>query len=607
MFIPHLRGALILSSLLALTACGGGGSGSAANGTSASTSTGAASGTGGSAGAPVNGDGTPVGTNPDGSPAAPIPLATLPQNVTNPTPAQASRFLAQASYGATVPAIDDVVASGESAWINKQFSLPQVKHVDYMQAVQATLGPGTRTGQMEFFASYWKQAATGPDQLRQRMAFALSQIFVVSMQDNGVGEHPMLAASFYDMLGANAFGNYRALLEAVALHPAMGVYLTSMHNQKENGVRTPDENFGREVMQLMSIGLYELNSDGSQKLVNNQPVETYSSDDIRGMAKVFTGWSWGGPDKSDARFYGWAKDGAVGETLPMQSYPAYHSTSEKQFLGVTVPAQSTPNPEASLKIALDRLFNHPNVGPFIGRQLIQRLVTSNPSPGYIARVSAAFADNGQGVRGDMKAFIRAILLDPEARDDARITAIDNGKLREPILRLSAWMRAFNATSASGRYSLYEFDDALYGLNQSPLRSPSVFNFYRPGYVPPNTTIAAANLVAPEMQLVGDTSVVGYLDTMHDIVAYGTGLNRDVKSNYEAEIALAGTPEKLIDRINLLLFANQMSPTLRAQMLTAVNSVTISSTDQARADEARKNRAMLAAYLALASTEFLVQK
>ncbi len=575
MLMPKFRVASMLSLLLAIGACGGGGSP------------------------------TPVlsGTAPNLS----LGAVAQPQNISNPTPAQASRFLGQSSFGSNIASIDEVVASGVSLWIEGQFQKPQSLHRDYLAAIRSTLPAGKGLGQNEVFESFWKQAATGDDQLRQRVAFALSEIFVISMQDNGIGEHPMLAASFLDTLGTNAFGNYRGLLEAVALHPAMGVYLTSMHNEKEAGARTPDENFAREVMQLMSIGLYELNADGTQKMVNGAPVETYTSADIRGMARVFTGWGWAGGDKSNERFYGGNPD-PDRESSPMQSYPQYHSTSEKAFLGVVIPAQTTADPAASLKVALDRLFNHPNVGPFIGRQLIQRLVTSNPSPAYVGRVSAAFADNGQGVRGDMKAVIRAILLDTEARSDSNLTAISDGKLREPILRLSAWLRAFNASAPSQKFQIQILDDTVYALGQSPLRSPTVFNFFRPGYVPPNSAIADADLVAPEMQLVGETSIVGYLNTMQAIIGEGAGGDhRDIKGDYTAELALADTPDKLIDRVNLLLLANQMSTTLRGQILAAINSVALSTTDLVAAAAARKNRVSMAIFLTMASTEFLVQK
>ena len=527
---------------------------------------------------------------------------TLPVTSDIPTPAQASRLLAQASFGATMPEIDRLTAIGYSAWIEDQFQKPQPLHRDHMNSVAASTGQNAT--QSHFFESFWQQAATGEDQLRQRVTFALSQIFVVSFQDSTVATYPRGVASYYDTLAAHAFGNYRNLLEAVSVHPMMGIYLTSLRNQKESGTRVPDENYAREVMQLFSIGLYELNQDGSLRMADNKPIETYTNTDISGLAKVFTGWSWAGPDKSDTRFYGGNAD-PNRDWMPMQSYPKFHSVSEKRFLGAVVPAQASP--ETSLKIALDTLFNHPNVGPFIGRQLIQRLVTSNPSPQYVARVAAAFANNGSGVRGDMKAVLRAILLDPEARSDAVLTDPNAGKLREPVVRLANWMRAFNAQSASNRFLLGNLDDPLFSLGQTPMRSPSVFNYYRPGYVPPNTSIAAAGLVAPEMQITGETSVVGYLNFMRDVIPNGTGSSRDIKADYAVELSLADQPEKLVDRVNLLLMANQMPTSLRSQIINAVNSVAISTTNAASAATARKNRVSLAIFLTMASPEYLAQK
>jgi uncharacterized protein (DUF1800 family) len=527
---------------------------------------------------------------------------TIPAN-DQPTQAQASRMLTQSTFGPNMASIDQLSASGYTAWFDEQFAKPQTLHRTYMDSIQAT---GVTLGQDQFFQSFWQQAASGDDQLRQRVAFALSQIFVVSFQDSTIANYPRGVASYYDTLASNAFGNYRDLLEAVSLHPMMGIYLTSMRNQKESGTRVPDENYAREVMQLMSIGLVELNQDGTPKLSNGKPIETYSNADITGMAKVFTGWSWAGPDKSSTRFFGGAAD-PNRDWQPMQSYPQYHSTSAKSFLGVTIAAQTSAAPEASLKTALDRLYNHPNVGPFIGKQLIQRLVTSNPSPQYVARVAAAFANNGQGVRGDMKAVIKAVLMDAEARSDSGAASANAGKLREPVVRLANWMRAFNAASASSKFLLSSLDDPLFALGQSPMRSPSVFNFYRPGYVPPNTSIANAGLVSPEMQITGDTSVVGYLNFMRDVIPNGTGSGRDVKADYTAELALADAPDRLLDRINLLLMSNQMSSTLRNQILAAVNSVTIPTNNPTTAATARKNRVSLAIFLAMASPEYIVQR
>nr|WP_315484724.1 DUF1800 family protein [uncultured Undibacterium sp.] len=534
-------------------------------------------------------------------------IGTGSSNSGLPSAPQASRFLHQATFGATNNTINSLTAVGYENWINTQFSISQTLHRNYMNQVAAGLSNGqSGLNQNHFFESFWQQAINSDDQLRQRITFALSQILVISFQDSGVANYPRGVAAYYDTLGQHAFGNFRTLLEAVSLHPMMGTYLTSIRNQKESGNRVPDENYAREVMQLFTLGLYKLNPDGSYALENGKPVETYGNDDITGLAKVFTGWSWAGPDKTGTRFFGGNAD-ANRDWMPMQSYPAYHSTSAKQFLGVSIAAQSTANPEASLKTALDTLFNHQNVGPFIGKQLIQRLVTSNPSPQYVSRVSAAFANNGQGIRGDMKAVIKAILLDTEARNNPILTNVGVGKLREPVLRLANWLRASNARSTSGFFRITSLDDPLTGLAQTPMRSPTVFNFFRPGYVPPNSEIANAQLVSPEMQITAETSVVGYLNVLRDAIPNGIGSSRDTKGDYSQLTSLATTPDLLVDQINLLLMANQMSNNLRSQVLTGVNSIAIPSSTQNAIDAAKLNRVYMSIYLTMASPEYLVQK
>lgn len=544
---------------------------------------------------------------PPTTPPVVVPPPPTPPVVTMPNATQASRFLQQSTFGATETTINSLMNVGFNSWIEDQFTLPQSSHKTYMDSIAAGLSNGiSGLNQNHFFESFWKLTVSGNDQLRQRVGFALSQIMVTSFQDSTVANYPRGVASYYDTLNTHAFGNYRQLLEAVTLHPMMGIYLTSLRNQKESGTRVPDENYAREVMQLFTIGLSKLNSDGSVILSNGKPIDTYTNDDISGLAKVFTGWSWAGADKSNTRFYGGNAD-ANRDWMPMQSYPAFHSVSIKSFLGTTIAAQSPANPEASLKTALDTLFNHPNVGPFIGKQLIQRLVTSNPSPQYVARVAAAFNNNGTGVRGDMKAVIKAILLDPEARSDPSLNNAGIGKLREPILRLANWLRAFNAKSSSGAYRITNLDDPLTSLGQTPMRSPSVFNFYRPGYVPPNSSIANAQLVSPEMQITAETSVVGYLNFMRDAIANGTGTSRDVKADYSNLSTLATTPEQLLDKVNLLLMSNQMSSGLRSQIIAAVNSIAIPTTTQTAIDAAKLNRVYMSVFLTMASPEYLVQK
>nr|WP_315257082.1 DUF1800 domain-containing protein [uncultured Duganella sp.] len=519
------------------------------------------------------------------------------------TPAAAAHFLAQATFGPTSASIAELSKMGTSAWLSAQFAIPQKMHRGYIDYYATTAGTGVarRVTTDEFQGSFWQQALTGEDQLRQRVAFALAQIFVISTKDDAIYQQPYGVAHFYDTLGYRGLTNFRDLLEAVALHPMMGIYLSHMHNVKEDDKRQPDENFAREVMQLMTIGLYQLNQDGSKKLSDGKPIPTYTQADVKGLAKVFTGWSWTGPDQSESRFYGYtaAPDRAW---MPMMNYTAYHSTAGKSFLGATIPAGTPATNE--VKIALDTLFNHPNVGPFIGRQLIQHLVTSNPSPAYVSRVAAVFNNNGSGVRGDMKAVIRAILLDWEATE-----ATKPKRLREPVLRLANFLRAFNAKSSNGWYFAWGTSDVNNALGQTVLQSSSVFNFYRPGYAPPGSELATNGLVAPVLQITSGPSITGYLNFMQQIMQYGFGKDDNIKADYTKEWALASQPEQLVERVNLLLLSGNMSSTLRSSLLAAINSVTLDPKPWNGAETlaATKNRVYLAIYLTMASPEYLVQK
>ncbi|WP_284616103.1 DUF1800 domain-containing protein [Aquabacterium humicola] len=538
--------------------------------------------------------------------------------------ADAHRLLTQASFGPTSATLADVQARGAAGWIDHQFTLgsPNAMRL-YWEAVDAQIqaaDPTRKAGTTEVYNAFWKQALIAPDQLRQRVAFALSEIFVVSL-DGAPNSNPRAVAAYHDMLAAQAFGNYRQLLESVALHPMMGVYLSHLKNQKADPLtgRVPDENFAREVMQLFSIGLVQLSPDGLPIYgPDRQPAPTYGAADIAGMAKVFTGWSWACPDAphKNCFLYGNANGKSDPDRgfKPMVAYPQYHSTEVKQFLGATVPAQSTANPAQSLKVALDTLFNHPNVGPFIGRQLIQRLVTSNPSPSYVRAVSAAFANNGAGVRGDMKAVLRAVLLHPEARSATTDPAA--GKLREPALRATALMRAFGYTSDSGLYRLGDTSNPGSALAQQPLKSPSVFNFFRPGYVPPGTQAAARWLTVPEMQLVHETSAAGYVNFMRNAIGSGAGswnatLQRnDLQPNFSAELAQAAQPAALVDGVGLKLTGAALPAALRTEIVNAVSAITIptpNATNAAQIDKAKRNRVNAAVLLVAASPEFQIQK
>ena len=528
----------------------------------------------------------------------------------------ASRFLAQATFGPTPNEITRLQTLGYVDWLSEQLSMPpEPRHRAYIESLTAVAVVPTDN---HIANSFWKQAATAPDSLRQRIAFSLSQIFVVSLQDPAIASFKRGVASYLDMLGEHAFGNFRTLLEGVARHPMMGIYLTHMRNQKEDPVRfrIPDQNFAREVMQLFSIGLIELNPDGTPRLVNGAPVETYTDADVVGLSRVFTGFSWAGPDTLNGRFSGATNPprDPNRDILPMQGYPQYHSLSEKRFLGTVIPA-GQGNPNESLRIALDTLANHPNVGPFFGRQLIQRLVTSNPSPDYVGRVAQAFDSGiysydtwavGTGVRGDLMATIAAVLLDREARANPSLNDPNFGRVREPILRMANWMRAFNARSTSGNFLLGITDDVAISLGQTVMRSPSVFNFYRPGYVPPNSGIAAAGLVAPEMQIIHETSVIGYANWMRSTVqlGVGTGNPRDIQPDYTAELAIADQPNALVDRLDILLCAGTLSAPIKNLIRNAISSVAIPVTNPTAA---LKNRVWIGVLMTLSAPEYLVQK
>ena len=560
------------------------------------------------------------------SSSSPPPPPPPPPSISN---NDATRFLTQATFGPTDAGIGAVIASGYDGWITAQENTAAAgnhhAYIDLRTQQIVAANPKATVQQAQFFETWWREAVTGPDELRERIAFALSQIFVISMQDATVGKDIRGVADYYDMLTANAFGNYRALLESVTLHPQMGIYLTSLANQKENAATglLPDENYAREVMQLFSIGLYQLNPDGTViKDATGNPVPTYSHDDIAGLAKVFTGMSWYSPSPSTTTFFGGAAD-PNRDWKPMSFYPSFHSISAKSFLGTTIPAVAVPDVAGDLKIALDTIFNHPNVGPFIATRLIQQLVTSNPSPAYVGRVAAAFNNNGSGVRGDLGATVRAVLLDTEARDPAALSSATFGKLREPVVRLANWMRAFGATSQSqadptqggAGFLMINLDDPGTRLGQTPMRAPTVFNFWAPGYVPPETQIAAHGLVAPEFQIVDEVQVAGYINFMQGVIARGVGstppngTTPDIQPAYTQETALAPTADQLVARMNNLLMYGQMSSALRQTITSAVSSVAIPSgtATQAQIDAAIANRVHLAVLLTMASPEYLLQR
>lgn len=513
----------------------------------------------------------------------------------------AARFLTQATMGANRTQIEQLKVTGYVEWLNKQFAMPlQITRYDWLATHKDPKNgkPFThvdfRFGQEGFDAANWYKLLSATDTLRQRVVFALSEILVISIDGLDSYWPQFRAAAYLDLLEKHAFGNYRELLQAISTSPAMGQYLTFLGNEKANPVTgsTPDENYARELLQLFTIGLNELNIDGTKKIVNGTPVETYTQNDISQLARVFTGWEWD-PPYVDRREPSFAK-------RPMMQIQNLHETGESNFLGGTVPGGL--DGKASLKIALDIIFAHPNVAPFISRQLIQRLVTSNPSPAYVARVAKVFNDNGNGVKGDMKAVIAAILLDDVARNPSNLSNPQFGKVREPILRFTAWAKAFNVNSANGTWDPGWVRNSDWGLGQAMLHSPSVFNFFRPGYVPPSSDIANAGLVAPELQLTNEVSVFGYINFMQNKVYTYSSLTQASKKDknlgvsFSTLLQLAPDASKLVDEISFLLTASQLSSNTLIRIKTAVGTV-----------RDLNNRVHAAVMLVLAAPEFIVSK
>ena len=507
----------------------------------------------------------------------PTPFSVEPQAAN-----KAARFLSQATLGADYPLVTLVASMGESAWLESQFVEPAgylFPYTDYLIKLAADSeidGEYTEVyGGPESFHmhAWWTQVMTSPDIVRQRMALALSEIFVISSNVEIIGESPYVITQYYDTLLQHSFGNFRDLLKAISLNPAMAIYLSHLNNEKANPEtgRFPDENYAREVMQLFSIGLFELNPDGSRrKDESGNDIPTYGQAEIREFAKIFTGLAMDVPDEGfgvvpccNDGFYEHARD-----MKPLVMFDDFHSSGEKRLLnGAVVPAGQTGMQD--IDSAIDNLFNHPNVGPFIGKQLIQRLVKSNPSPAYVARVSAAFNGENGAARGDMKAVIRAILLDPEARSgDAEAEAnsgeageVVAGRLREPFVRLVRLARTFGATTPDRNFAAQGYEIAP-TLKQYVFFSPSVFNFFQPGYSP-NGEVRDAGLVAPEFQIVNASTVIEIKNLVDRWLQTGrfderVGQLAIETVSFERELSLAADPDALIAHLNTIMTYGRLS-------------------------------------------------
>ncbi len=561
----------------------------------------------------------------------------------------AARFLLQSAFGPDADSladddlipenVEDVMTRGFAGWIEHQFSLPVgrlqpfVEWAERQNQLHPDYNDPENVGGELKQAAWWNRVlgaaklrpdapTNAPDDvLRQRVAWALSQIFVVSDRTDDLTAESLGFANFYDLLLQHAFGNFRDLLHGVTVHPVMGLYLSHLGNRRPDPIHRiyPDENYAREIMQLFTIGLWELHPDGTRQVdALGQFIPTYDNRTITGFARVFTGMAMGG---SNVNFGTYPR----AFTSPMGTWDEYHDLNPKTLLrGVTLPAR-TASPgtnglatRADVGAAVDNLFQHPNVGPFIGRLLIQRLVTSNPSTGYVARVAAAFANDGGGVRGDLKAVIRGILLDREARDPVLLADPAFGKLREPLLRCVALGRAFHAQAGVGWYPL----DTFYMDHvQEPFKSPSVFNFYLPTYSPPGP-LTQLGLVAPEFQIVNASSAVSAANYFWNAIWDGmhrwgyARADHKVALDLSAEMALTAPAaawsdhwlnvepydlDPLLRRLDLVLTGGTLSPAQLQVIREHVDRVRWPTWDWPR------ERLRLAIYLILNTPEFCVQR
>lgn len=532
--------------------------------------------------------------------------------------AAAARFLLRADFCASTQEIANVRRDGADAWLTRKMAQPNDQ-----SARQFFSENGLDEINSNFEYRFdrltdrmiWDQLMRGGNGVRKRMAFALSQYFVVSANRLDIIWPSQAMGAYWDLLNEHAFGNFLNLLRSMVFNPAMAAFLDTIGNRKANSQtgQVPDENFAREIMQLFTIGLFELNLDGTLKTVGGSPIETYTNEDVQGLAKVFTGFDLdaGGleisPDPQNGRP---VPDAEIvrREVTPTPSRwlrpegESQHSMQEKSFLGVTIPAGT--GPIESVETALTVLFEHPNLPPFFCKQLIQRLVTSNPSPEYVRRVASVFADNGRGIRGDLASVFRAVLLDNEANSPATLDDFRSGKLREPAVRFIQFGRQFGIAANGGLGITRNLSDSAKLLGQVPLRSPSVFNFFRPSYAKPNSAAASEGKVGPEFELANETSVAGYVNFMRRNIDGRTFWLNDWLPQYAREVELAEDSDALVQHLNITMTAGQMRDFTKQTIGSAVESVPI--TDEASADELLR-RVYIAVLLTMVSSDYLTQK
>lgn len=538
----------------------------------------------------------------------------------------ASRFLAQATLGYNFNDIETLAQTGIETWLEEQFNTDgtsfRKKVVDIYEDVYniGVIDNDTEKDEYLSYAFYdfiFKQ----PDLLRQKTAFALSQILVISPATSGIANFSFGNADYYDLLYQDAFGNFKDILYNITRHVSMGHYLSTVKNAKAdfNLGTYPDENYAREIMQLFTIGLYELNNDGSHKLDDEgNSIPTYNIVDIEQLSKVFTGFGPAEKADSTAAYFTTGK-GNTNFLAPMAMFENFHDKSAKQMINGTVLPANQPGLN-DVNAAINILFNHPNVGPFIGLRLIQQFVKSNPSPAYINRVATIFNNDGFGERGNLEAVMKAVLLDPEART---CNAIDEdnstGKLLQPIERITKLFKAFNLGTPSNRFYFRDALDISENLGQSFLAAPSVFNFFSPFYAE-SEYVAPASLVSPEFQVQSTTTAINYLNWVEDALkiqpfknrtkvnATGKGLNNNSSDkpflNLDEEINELATNgiEALLNRLDILLCAGQLSTGSKSTIKNTINQYFANVSNYSNEDAVKD-----AIYFIMASADFTILK
>lgn len=652
----NFTGLAAISSFLA--ACGGGGSDSSGGvsnvGNGGTTNNGNTGNTGNNP--PVNpptntGGNTDSGSNPtNGGNTSTTPPNTTPNNpdtgsnsgntggTNNPTEPvtggvaiyskpnnqyEAARFLLQTQFGTNMSEINSLVGSTYIDYLNSQFNMPiSTTASDWLNSRGYSVVDNHSYFDNTYHCDFptWQQVFTAKDNFRKKIALALSEFFVVSINGLNITWRANNIASWWDMLNAKCFTTFRELLGSVTLHPAMGTYLNLAGSKKENSAgRQPDENYAREVMQLFSLGLYQLNIDGTEKTDGSgNKIPTYTQSDITNLARALTGWNYNQSQNSVTSIVINGVNHNVPNTyytiLPMILNGGDHSTASANFLGVNMPGDGA----AALNAALDTIANHPNVAPFFCKQMIKKFVTSNPSREYVARVASVFNNNGAGIRGDLKAVFASIFLDIEARNPANVSNPTFGKVREPMSRFVQWGKTFKLNS---KFNSWKLGDLTSNLGQSPFRSPSVFNFFRPNYVPPSTQLAALNLTGPEFQIINESTVSSYINFMQNIIKNGFLVSGpdvpynntstqndgyDIAPDYTEALNYIYDSNALVNYLDLILNAGLTSDSNKKIIVSAIESFGINNNNLGTLDN-RLNKLASAILLIMSNTDYIIQK